>query len=1549
MPKLASELQPIYSSPTAISEATNQAMMTGISNQFPMTAGKYTLSVSNMDVQPKEFTPQDEKEATLMSKSLTYPIRGTLTLTDNETGKVVDEAKNFNLANTFHVTNKHSLMYNGNNYSVSNLVLLRPGVYTRRKDNEEVEVQFNTGKGVNFNIGLNPTTQILAIKKINKDGVNIPIAPVLRKVFGLSDAEITKYIPADVWLANVRETQGKEQQYLNRLYTKMMSVPDQRKEAPDEVKIAALRTRIEEHSLDASTTKITLGKGFENVNAEALLRAIRNLIQLHKRERPEDNRDSLEFKRVQNLPDFIGRRFDADRPSAPLKTAMRDMKRRLTMASNYAKEDGAPPPRIREVFKSRPFDKIFSDFITSSDLASTLDETNPMESLENVGKTTVIAPGEGGITSEHSASAESRNVHSSHLGIIDPSRTPESSRAGLDQRFTVTARRDKEGTMYSRVEDNKGTIQYLSANEIMTTVLGLPGQRKTKKVGDLVQAQAHGEFRNVPYESVQYWIPSATDMYTVTTNLVPFLESDHPGRITMAGKAIPQALPLVHREAPLVQTLDHNDRPFVESLGRVISTVAPISGRVIKTVGDRSLTIRGDDGEEKHIDLIDNLPFMKGFHHDDGHAFKEGDEIAAGQVLSDNNYTKDGKLALGINLHAAYLPYRGYNHEDGIVVSQRAAEKLTSSHAYRFEYELNDKTEIGLAKFKAAFPSRFQANTLRNLDSQGFVKKGSKLVSGDVVYALLERREASETDKVLGRLHKTLTSPYRAVAEVWDHEQEGIVTDVMKTNKEIKILVRLEKQLEEGDKITGFHGNKGVVSLILPNDEMPHSKETGQPVDLLLNPASVTSRINLGQIMETAAAKIAQHTGKPYLVKAFGKGNNAVDLTNELAEHGLSDVDTLYDPKTGREFGNAILAGPQYFLKLNKTTDKNYSARNIGRYDNNAQPGKGGEDGAKAVGYMEFLGLLGSDARKNLKEIGTIKSEGGNLTKSTEYWDRFMKGQMLPPVQTTFASKKFFDYLRGSGIKVTQDMEKNQLRLSPMTDTDVLAQSRGEVKDATMLHKMNPEKGGLFDFAITGGPEGKYWSHYSLAEPVVNPAFESPIKTILGLNKTEFDGLNSGKLGVVNHGSGQFSLVDNKSEDESGEVKVLRRINTGSGKGIEKKAAEADTLNTLDHDVAVGGQAIKDMMNSIDPSAEIAYLKEEIKKSSSVNKRNSMIKRLKYIYGLHSQGHEELGNATVLSHVPVLPPVMRPYTVQGNGIKYADINQMYKHHILVNNKLKQTIADNPDYLDPNSFGLDATRKDMYEGMRAIMSSGDAIEFTDKQRGVKSLMKQIAGDGSQKEGFFHKNLLSRKQDFSGRGTIYADPDLGFNEARIPKDQLWTLYKMHIMRDLAQRGLQVDEASKAYADKAPSAMQSFNKMIKEVPILLNRAPTLMRTNILAVMPVPTNGKTIGMNPLHLPAFAADYDGDALTMHAPVTPEAIREAKEKLLPSRHLNDARKGYGSPMFAPGHEAILGSVHLTQADTRQDVVTFNSEAEALEALNSGKIKDNTPIKIAGQA
>jgi DNA-directed RNA polymerase subunit beta len=1107
MPTEKSLLTPIFSSPKKINDNADEVLVKSLLSMFPVENKNYVIQLSNVHADKKTFDKVDEKEAILRSKSLVYPIRGDLSMFSKATGKLVDVEKNFSLMDAFHISSKHTLMYKGSSYSVANQLQLLPGVYTRTRENtNELEAHVNTGKGASFRIVLDPQSKIFFLEV---GSTHTPIGPLLSDVYGVSTAEAIKYIPKDVWEANQAFTAGKEDKIIRSLYSRMVYTKNPASTIAD--MSAALRQSLEASTLSAETTNITLGKSFTGITKECMLSTIRNLVQVHTRERNEDNRDSLQFKRVQNLPDYLATRFSKDHDS------VRRVKNKITFGLERVDQHN---PKISQAIPIKPFSKVYSSYIQQSSLISTPQETNPLESLENVGKVTVLGPAEGGISNERGVPMGARNIDASHLGIIDPSRTPESGHAGIDQRFAIHANRDKEGRLYTPVLDNSGKQVFLSVTEMMNSVIGFSDKIHT--TDKMVEAQDHGEMRSVPRSKIQYWIPHASSIYTVTTNLVPFLNSNHPGRLTMAGKSLPQALSLVNREEPLVQTVNSKGVSFAKIFGRLTATNTPVAGTVVKADGSEVHVKDPDTGITHKIKAVKNLPFnMKGFHDDEKPIVKVGDEVSKEQAVYDNNYTLNGTLSLGKNLTTAYMPYKGYNHEDGMVLSESAATGLDSQHAYKEDYEVNPNTVAKKVLLKRFFPGKFTPEQLNKLDDSGFSKVNSTLEYGDPIFAVLEKREATPEDKILGRLHKSLVNPYRLVSEPWIHKEKGEVVDAHTSSKYVRFFIRSVKPLEIGDKLTGLHGNKGIVSLILPDKEMPTNKATGKPVDILLNPASVTSRINLGQIMEVAAAKVAQKTGKTYLVDNFADKSNIAKVGEELKKHGLSDTDEIIDPKTGHSYGS-IFGGPQFFMKLYKTTDQNLSARNVGGYDNIHQPTKGGEEGSKSVGYMEMLGLLGSDARKNLKEITTTKSE-----QSDEYWSKFIRGEALPKPKMTFATKKLFDTMRGAGINVTIDSE--HVKASPMTDKEILSISNGALHEPLLLNAKNllPEDGGLYDQAITGGLKGEKWSHYSLAEPLVSPAFEGPVKSLLGLSTGEFDNITSGKYGVHPAGAGVFHIVDN--------------------------------------------------------------------------------------------------------------------------------------------------------------------------------------------------------------------------------------------------------------------------------------------------------------------------------------------------------------------------------------------------------------------------------------
>jgi DNA-directed RNA polymerase beta subunit len=814
---MSKDLTPIFSSPKKINDDVDKALIESLTKSFPIENKNYILQVENVTALRKNYDHIDEKDAILKSKSLTYPIKGDLKLISKVTGKVVDFMPDFPLMDSYHLTDKHTLIYKGNNYAIANQLQLLPGVYTRTRENTgELESHFNTGKGASFRLVLDPKTKVFFLEV---GSTHTPLGPLLTHVFGISKSEASKYIPEDVWDANIAFTTGKEDKIIKTLYNRMVYTKEPA--ASLEGMSAGLKASLEASTLNAETTKTTLGQSFTGINKDCILHTLKNLVDVRKGDRVEDNRDSLQFKRVQNLPDYLRTRFAKEQES------VRRVKNKLTFGLEKIDQNA---PRITAAVPAKPFSKVLSSYIQQSTMISTPSETNPLESLENVGKVTVLGPQEGGISEARAVPMAARNIDPSHLGILDPSRTPESGHAGIDQRFTITARRDKEGNLYAKVIDTAGKVHFLSVSDMMNSVIGFADQREAAG-STMVEAQDHGEMKRVPKRSVQYWISDPTTLYTVTTNLVPFMNSNHPGRLTMAGKALPQSLSLVNREKPLVQTLGEDGKSMVETLGRITSTIAPVDG-IVHKADSKEIVIKDAEGNTHKVKAVKNLPFnMKGFHDDETPLINVGDKVKKYQPLYDNNYTKDGVLSLGKNLTTAYLPYRGYNHEDGIVISRSAAESLSSHHAYKVDYDVVPSTVAKKALVKRYFPGKYTAEQLNKLDDNGYAKVGSIIEHGDPVYAVLEKREPSPEDRLLGRLHKSLVNPYRLVTEEWHHDEQGSVVDSHTDSKSVRILLRSIKPLEVGDKLTGLHGNKGIISLIQDDEHMPIIKATGKPVD----------------------------------------------------------------------------------------------------------------------------------------------------------------------------------------------------------------------------------------------------------------------------------------------------------------------------------------------------------------------------------------------------------------------------------------------------------------------------------------------------------------------------------------------------------------------------------------------------------------------------------------------------------------------------------------------------------------------------------------------
>lgn len=1436
--------QSIFSDASTWQENIRNKAVESIKTAFPFTGKKYTVQVENVRVKPAEYGPTDFKKAMLTAKTLSEPIKGTLVLKD-AAGKTLQKTPNFTLAQLPYYTPHHTFLIDGTPYSVNNQLRMKPGVYTRKKRNEELEAQFNT-TGNPFRMTMDPESGHFHLEYQTS---KIPLYPILNKL-GVSDKEIANYWNPKLVEAN-RTKFAKVDQHFDKLYSKIV-----RPSGTSPNKIEAVQKAFERAQLDPEVTKELLGKSFTSVTPEALLTVSQKLLRAYNERLDFDERDNLAYKRILGVDDFIAERIKLD---------ARDLKRKVMLKLEHGQ------PNLEKAIPVSPFTRGIRKFLSTSALSGSPTQINPLEVMDT--STKVTSMGEGGISSDRAVPTEARHLHGSHLGVLDPVRTPESYRAGIELRTALFTSRDKHGNIYTALTDRKGRTRYVPVSEAAKKAIAFPNQdlRGQAKI-DVLQA---GKLRSVPASQVDYVIPNVQGMYTVSTNLIPFLNSIDGNRAEMGSKMVTQALPLKDPEPPLVQVAAYRPGLSMEKeIARKVVPTANISGVVTK-IKDGFIHVRSKGKTaaiEERVPYFENYPLAAKTYLHDTLKVKPGDEVKAGQPLADSVFVRDGQLALGKNLRVAYVPFRGMNTNDAIVVSESAAKKLTSLHMYREGLDVERDMKTSRELHRSYFGNKFTADRYKTLDDDGLVKPGTKVLPGDPLIVAVRKSPLSADAKMLGRLHKSLVTPYRDASVTWDHDTPGVVTDVAKVGNKFRLTIKTEEPLRLGDKLSNRYGAKGVVSMIVPDEQMLQDTE-GRAIDVAITPASVVSRLNPAQILETAVAKVAQKTGKPIHIENFAPRDNLQWVKDQLKKHGLNDTETLIDPATGKKLKN-VLVGPQYTYKLMKTTETNYSARGLGNgdYDVNQQPSTGGPTGSKGMGRLEFNALIAHDARNILKETATLKSQ-----RNDEWWRAYQLGLPPPPLKSSFAYDKFGTMLSGAGIKMSK--EGNHIALGPLTDRDVMKMSAGAIKRPLFVKAkdLSPEHGGFFDPVATGGLNGTKWAHVDLAEPIVNPVFERPVKTFLGMTQSEFE----------------------------------KTLKTEGGSGIKNR------LSRIDLD-----QREKEVM------AEL--------KTTRADKRDNLIKELKYLRALKSNGLRP-EEAYITTKLPVIPPIYRPVVPGKTGdLLISDANLLLRDAMIANDLLSKT-QKLPGVKED-------ARKHLYNAVGALYGTHDPVSPQLLARNTQGYIARIAGVGSPKSGFFQSKLVRRQQDISGRGTIVPDSTLAMDEIGLPEEAGWSMFSPFVIKSLIQRGYSAIDAKKMVEDRHPVAKELLQAETRNRPVLVNRAPSLYRYNVLAAYPKLVPGKTIRVPEALAPIQAGDYDGDAVTITAPVTPAAIEEAKGLTLPNMLLSDQRK-FTLTKAAPQQEAVLGIYKATSGKAMGKPQTFETKGDALDAYHRGEISLNTPVVI----
>jgi DNA-directed RNA polymerase beta subunit len=1219
----------------------------------PVQNDLYTLRLTNVGYTgPERFNKAAQKKAVLTRGSLARKLTGTWELLDNKTQQPV-ATRAATIANVPYLSDAGTFINKGVEYTLAHQMRLRPGVFTRAKENGELEAHVNTlpGKGRSHRYYMDPKTGVF---KMQIGQAQIPLMPLLKSM-GIPEQDIRKAWGNEITAANMEQGDAGT---IDKIYQRLAYKADP---SLDQLgKIKAIAAEFAKTEFDEDVTKRTLGKAYKNLTPDAVLDITKKLIAVNRKEADSDDRDSMAFQQVLGPEDLIAERFVKDRAN------LRQLLWKATAKKNL---DHIP---------SGTFNKAITAALIGSGLGSSLEEINPAEIFDH--QTRVTRLGEGGIGSMDAIPAESRSVQPSHFGFIDYLRTPESGKVGVDMRFARGARKGEDGKIYMPVKNiQTGAVEYKTPQELADTPLAFPGEERSDL--PMVAALVGGKMKYVPKDQAQYTAPDMDGTLSDLTNMVPMKSMVKGQRVIMGARMFTQALPLVNGEAPLVQsaTPDNPDESHEDRMGANLGAIRAQGPAQVVSVTPDEIVLRGPDGKKETIDLYNDAPFNRKTFWTQKATVQPGDTVKPGQLLATSNFTDpNGAAALGMNMRVAYLPFRGKNYEDAIVISESAAKRLTSEHMYQHEAEWDKETHVGKSAFVSLFPSEYDKKMLEKFDDNGAIQKGTEVNFGDPLVLVAKKR-----DQVYGKVHRGRAGNFSNETITWDHHSPGIVTDVEHTKNGVSVVVKTKAQMEAGDKLTGRFGDKGVIAEVVPDGQMPHDKE-GKPFEVLVSPLGLISRVNPAQVVEAALSKIAEKTGKPFKIKDFDSDKDLVDYAlQELRKHNLSDTEDVMDPETGRKI-SGILTGKRFFMKLHHTAESKGQGRSIGSYTAEGTPAKGGSEGAKRVGMLELGALLSHGAGKVIRDAKMVRGQA-----NPEYWTQFMAGYDPPLPKVPHVYEKFVGQLRAAGINTVRTGSKTHIMAMTDKTVDELAGDRELQSAETVDWKGNlkPIKGGLFDETLTGGHNGNRWSKITLHEPMPNPVMEEPIRRTLGLTEKQFRDVLSGAL----------------------------PLNEKTGPG-----------------------AIRDALAKIDLPKAITQAREDIKSTRKAT-RDAAIRRLGFLKGAEASGLQP--QDWMMSKVPVLPPMFRPVSAIGSKKMQLvdDANYLYKELLESNNVLKESAGMVADYgaerlgvydslKAVTGLGAPQHPKNVERNVRGFLNKifGDSPKFGTMQRKLLSSTVDLVG-------------------------------------------------------------------------------------------------------------------------------------------------------------------------------------------------------------------------------
>ncbi len=1301
-----------------------------------------------------------------------------------------------------------------------------------------------------------------------------------------------------------------------------------------------------------------------------------------------------------------------------LRIGLARMKRAVQDRMSIQDRDTMNPAQL---INFRLITSVVKEFFASSQLSQFMNQENPLSEME--AKRRVSALGPGGLSRER-ATFEVRDVHPSHYGRICPIQTPEGQNIGLISYLSVYARLNDFGfleTPYAKVKNGKVTseVVWLDAYEEEQRKIAsamAPRDKSGHLEGPVVPARFRGDAGRYPIEEIEFIDVDPQQFLSVAAALIPFLRSDDATRALMGSNMQRQAVGSVRPQAPLVGT-GFEDK-VAEDSGYVIR--AKEDGEVVEADAAHVKVKYGTKAETYKLETFKRSNQYTCISQ--RVLVTPGQKVKKGDVLVDGPSTEGGTLALGQNLLVAFMSWDGANYEDAIILSERVArdDRFTSVHIEEFEIDVRD-TKLGPEMTTMDIPNVAEEK-LRNLDEAGIIRIGAEVKPGDILVGKISPKGESELTSEERLLRAIFGEKARDVKDsslYVPHGKEGRVVGIKVFDREqghrlepgviqrIQVEVAQLRKIRAGDKLAGRHGNKGVISQVRPVADMPYLAD-GTPVDIILNPLGVASRMNLGQILETHLGWAAEKLGYRAETPAFDAVSED-EIRGELKKAGLPEDGKieLFDGRTGERFDNRVTVGRIYMLKLNHLVEDKVHARSIGPYSLITQQPLGGKAqfGGQRFGEMEVWALEGYGARHTLQEMLTIKSDDV-LGRSSAY-ESIIRGEPIKEPNLPASFNVLVNELKALAFNIRPIYDDSDarpedfdgLKISVASPEDIRRWSYGEItKPETINYRtQRPEKDGLFSERIFG-PEkdyecycGKYrrirykgivcdkcgvevtkasvrrerFGHITLAAPVGHIWFlkslPSRLATIMGVMSSKLERVmyySAYIVSEVNEDSRKQALLDlareQKAKESAAETQEAKdEIKAAADKlratledlkiGTVLSEAEYFTLAMRFAHVfkaGSGAEAIREILAAMDLDKEIAQMERDLAAAKKPANETKLQQRLTMFRAMKKNNARP--EWMIMTVIPVLPPELRPMVaLDGGRFATSDLNDLYRRVINRNNRLKKLLEIKaPDVIVRNE------KRMLQEAVDALIDNsargGNAQQLVSAQRRpLRSLADMLKG----KQGRFRQNLLGKRVDYSGRSVIIVGPHLDIDTCGLPKKLALELFRPFVIGEMIKRGSahNIKVANRLIEQGGEEVWEILEEVIADRRVLLNRAPTLHRLSIQAFKPILTEHLAIQIPPLVTSAFNADFDGDQMAVHLPLSENAQREAREAMNAGRNL--LKPASAQLVTAPTLDMVLGIYYLTDALPGEATRRFADAKDAMSAFAHGAVGLKELVKV----